>query len=125
MVFYNHSYGKGQPIHAICWLKDTPAHVIEPRFPGAVEKIINLGDFWDETALAANRDNILYTTTAISGTFDRAYRFISAAGSLINDTYRLALDATDTTKIVRYASRAPIVSLSRAGNKPVPKASAF
>ena len=34
-----------------CIADGTSPHVIEPRFPGAVEELVNLGDYWDEEQL--------------------------------------------------------------------------
>ena len=37
----------------------TSPHVIEPKYPGAVEQIVNLGDCWDTAFLRHSREAIM------------------------------------------------------------------
>ena len=78
---------------------------MEPKFVGAVEIIVNIGDSFDYDALYREKEKVIGLTKQNTALHRRATRFLSAAGSLINDTYRLAMDATDTEKVVRYARR--------------------
>ncbi|MDR3558049.1 MAG: hypothetical protein P4L61_00810 [Candidatus Pacebacteria bacterium] len=70
-----------------------------------MESIINLGECCDEAKLAQHHDKIIIFAARISAIYDRAYRFLSAAGSLQGDMGRQALECTDTGKIERYAMR--------------------
>ncbi len=79
--------------------------MVEPRYPGAFETLIALGDCWDEDALEASRPQIMELSARISRCHEHSSRFLSAAGSILNDTYRIALEFTDAAKIERYASR--------------------
>ncbi|WP_215533567.1 hypothetical protein [Solibaculum mannosilyticum] len=88
-----------------CLLDATAPHVVEPKFPGACETIVNLGDHWDHAFLHKHYKEIIATSQACSALHERATRFLAAAGSLQTDTYRFALECTDTAKISRYASR--------------------
>ena len=38
------------PDKKLVMLDGTPPHTLEPAFPGACEKILNFGDFWDDNA---------------------------------------------------------------------------
>ncbi|MBE3577135.1 MAG: ATPase [Limnochordales bacterium] len=67
------------PEIGIAIVDGTAPHVIDPRFPGAVDEIINLGEFWDEAMLAASRDEITLLTREISSLFARAYWYLRAA----------------------------------------------
>jgi len=89
----------------VCVADGTPPHTLEPRFPGAVETIINLGEFWDAERLFADRDEIIRLTTENASMHRRCVRFLEAAQSLKNDVCRIALQYTDAEKIERYASR--------------------
>lgn len=88
-----------------CVIDGTPPHAVEPRFPGAVETILNLGDCWDEDKLAQEHERIILFGTRASACYDRSYRFLSAAAAMQGDTARFLLDCTDNTKIERYATR--------------------
>ena len=93
------------PSLKICVLDGSSPQAIEPKYPGAVESIVSLGDCWNEKKLSAEQDKIIHFAARIHSFYDRAYRFLSAAASLQNDTYRLVLDCTGTGKIDRYALR--------------------
>lgn len=79
--------------------------MIEPKYPGAFETVVNLCDCWDEDALQQERAPIVaaYARTALC--HERCCRFLAAAGALLNDSYRIAADYTDAAKITRYAAR--------------------
>lgn len=83
----------------------TPPHVIEPKYPGAFETVVNLTDCWDEEKLQRKRGEIVELCTRNSTCHDRCCRFLTAASSLIYDTYRIAVECTDPEKIARYARR--------------------
>lgn len=57
----------------VCFLDGTSPHVVEPKYPGAVDEIIDLGRFWEPSLIAENKDNIIKLTELISLNFARAY----------------------------------------------------
>lgn len=69
----------------IALVDGTPPHVVEPRYPGAVEQIINLGDCWSEDNIRPYKENIMKTNERISDCFKRAYRYLASAGHLLDD----------------------------------------
>ncbi len=60
--------------HQICILDGTAPHVVDPRFPGAVDEIINLGDYWRQKSIRKNRPAVIELTQTISRCFQRAYK---------------------------------------------------
>lgn len=64
----------------------TAPHIVEPRYPGAVDEIINLGEFWDRSQLEEHRSEIIRLTNEISATFNRAYEKFAKA-KLIHDEW--------------------------------------
>lgn len=88
-----------------CIADGTAPHVIEPRFPGAVEELINLGVCWNAEQLRAHADGIRAASIKNSAYHQRCVGFLSAAGSLANDTLRIALECINADKIAAYASR--------------------
>lgn len=97
--------GLAVPPLKVCLLDGTPPHAIEPKYPGAVESIINLGECCDENALARQHDKIIVFAARISAIYDRAFRFLGAAGSLQADIARQAYECADLGKMERYATR--------------------
>jgi hypothetical protein len=88
---------------AVC--DGTAPHTVEPKYPGALESIVDVSACWDEGALFACRGDIIPLTKSISLCHEQSCRFLSAASSLLGDTYRLALGALNTPKLSSYLSR--------------------
>lgn len=83
----------------------TSPHVIEPKFPGAVENIINMGDFWDKKRLAEKSDVIRSLTLENSMHHFRSARYLSAAGAINSENVRLASSFVKEDKINSFAIR--------------------
>ncbi len=57
----------------VCILDGTAPHMVDPRYPGAVDEIINLGNYWQQKLLHKNRSQIIELTSKVSICFERAY----------------------------------------------------
>ncbi len=88
-----------------CIADGTSPHVIEPRYPGASEEIINLGQFFNKAVLKENAEEIIRLTDENAACHRRCRRFLEAAAMLRSDISRIALDCTDEEKVRRFASR--------------------
>ena len=64
----------------ICFLDGTNPHMIDPKYPGAVDEIINLGHFWDREKMHKNRQSIITLTDSISNYFKLAYSRLCESG---------------------------------------------
>ena len=60
----------------------TSPHVVEPRFPAAVDRYVNLGRFYDVEACKQVRDSIVAHTLEYQAAYARAYRALQAAGEV-------------------------------------------
>ena len=93
------------PELGVAVIDGTSPHAHEPRYPGACEKIINLGAHFDEAKLRENRAEIERLTDECSACYKRGERFLSAAG----ETERLRLDVAarcfDTEKARKAVRR--------------------
>ncbi|MBQ7541744.1 MAG: hypothetical protein IJT44_05585 [Clostridia bacterium] len=89
----------------ICIADGTAPHILEPRYPGAVERTVDLSAFWNFDRLRESRSAIVRLSDENAACHKRAVRFLQAAESLSRDMRRLALECVDTDKIERYASR--------------------
>ncbi|NMB33273.1 MAG: ATPase [Clostridium sp.] len=63
----------------------TYPHIVDPKNPGAVDEIINLGDFWDEKGIRKNKTEILKINKKTKKAFESAYRYIKAAHIIYQD----------------------------------------
>lgn len=82
----------------------TSPHIVDPKNPGAVDEIINLGRFWDNDGLTRNRERIIETNAEISRLFRRAYRYLQAGYSLYSDNEAIYSRAMDHGKANRVIS---------------------
>ena len=83
----------------------TAPHILEPKYPGASENILNLGEFWEEAKLASATEKIAHLIEENSRRHENCCRFLGAAASMQSDTYQLALDYTDVPKIAQAVRR--------------------
>lgn len=57
----------------IALLDGTAPHIVDPKNPGAVDEIINLGDYWNPDIMKQSREEIKACNTKVSSYFQRAY----------------------------------------------------
>ncbi len=93
------------PEKRICFADGTSPHVMEAKYPGAVEEIINLGQFWDSKQLEKNREHIITLTNCNKALHKQSARYVYAAGQAAEDTAKIISSALNTEKIENYASR--------------------
>lgn len=82
------------PALKMAFIDGTSPHVVDPKYPGAVDEIINFGMFWNEEGIRKHKKDIIKISGEISGLFNRAYRYLKAAYSIYEDShvlYQLAL----------------------------------
>ena len=70
----------------------TAPHVVEPRFPGAVEEIVNLGDGFDYGALAGAAKQIIELTQSKSASYKIGYSALKCAGEIYKCLDSILLD---------------------------------
>ncbi len=63
-------------------LDGTAPHVSEPKFPGAREEIVNLGQCWDGEILRRQKNEIIALSERKSGEYKCAYTFLRSVGNL-------------------------------------------
>lgn len=66
----------------IAMLDGTAPHTHDPKYPGAAETIINLGQYWCEDILKGQREEIIARTEKKAELFGQAYGYFSAAATL-------------------------------------------
>jgi hypothetical protein len=77
----------------------TAPHMTDPKTPGAVDEIINLGEFWNEAGISENRNEIIKVRDEISDCFARAYRYLGAALKICEDTEIINQRAMDRSAV--------------------------
>ena len=104
------------PLLKVALLDGTAPHVVDPIYPGAVDEIINLGEYWDKEKLESRKNDIIKITKENSRLFQKAYAYLKASGKIYDVYERTALNVSDintnelTLELVRkYFSDYPIV----------------
>lgn len=77
----NHSLdGVLVPALKVAVIDGTAPHVVDPVYPGAVEEIINLGEFWDGDQLRTHAEDIRSLTDQIGKVYRKAFKKLAEAG---------------------------------------------
>ena len=79
----------------------TAPHVIEPRYPAAVGRYVNLGQFYDVAAIKRSRGDVIHYTNAASAAYQRAYRALGAARQMSDSASALMREGMDAGKLLR------------------------
>ncbi len=69
------------------FMDGTAPHTVDPKYPIAVEKIVDLAVFCNEKELENRRDEIRNLVKAKSTAFKGGYRFLAAAGAVEQGVY--------------------------------------
>lgn len=73
------------PTLGVALIDGTSPHIVDPKHPGCVDEILNLGEYWNESKMINNKNEILSYTKEISKRFQRAYRILKAAKAVYDD----------------------------------------
>ena len=85
----------------ICILDGTAPHIVDPRYPGAVDEIINLGNYWQQKLLHKNRPKIIELTSKVSICFQRAYMRLRESKSAFSEWESYYQEARDDEAVNR------------------------
>lgn len=79
----------------------TAPHVIEPQYPAAADRYVNLGEFYDIAAAKTAREEIVRHTKEGSAAYQRAYLALGAARQIEDGERALAAEGLDREKLLR------------------------
>lgn len=94
----------------------TSPHVFDPIYPGCCQKIINLGECWDEAKLKSAKDEIIAATDSNKSLHARVKRFLTAISNICGDTYFCASNCIDNDKFSGFINRFGKKILDRHGS---------
>lgn len=83
------------PQIGVAILDGTHPHVIDPKYPGAVDEIVHLGEFWDAPGIRRHRAEIARLKAASSHAYQRAYRYLAAARLVYDEIEAIHTRAVD------------------------------
>lgn len=69
----------------------TSPHIVEPKYPLAVERYVNLGEFADYGEISNKKDEIISVKEKYSKYFEHVYRLTASAAHIDNELFDMAL----------------------------------
>jgi len=91
------------PALKVAIIDGTSPHIIDPKTPGAIDEIVNFGDYWDEAGISKSKNEILKENAYIGRLFKRAYRYLAAAAIIQSDNAEIAKLAVDRQRVLEEA----------------------
>ena len=79
----------------------TSPHAMDPKFPGAVEEIVNLGEQIHRNRIIKYRDEVELLTKKNKESYRRGYAFLRAAKALEEERYREIVSCVDMAKVAK------------------------
>ena len=105
-IEFHHCSGDPDSIDAVyipelkvAMVDGTAPHVIDPRFPGAVDEVVNLGECWVEDNMVANRECIIKSIEENGKIYKRVYKYLAAAKIIHDDIEWVYGQAMDYEKL--------------------------
>jgi hypothetical protein len=86
------------PALQIGFVDGTFPHNMDPQYPGIVEQLINLGDYWDSSVLMANKDKIKDLFQSKSLHLAAAYRYYEQAKEIHDEWEQIYIQSMDFYK---------------------------
>ena len=77
--------------------------MVEPKYPGVVERYVNMGDCYNKEALWPLRQKIADCMSGYKGCYQRAYRCLNAAADIMEDQRAVLLTDTLAQKLAKRA----------------------
>lgn len=106
------------PTLAAAIVDGTAPHVVEPKFPGAVERYVNLGDCYDKKALSAVKGELMACMAGYKSCYSRAYRCLAAAAQIGEDMRALLLTPALEARMSKRAKGILSREIKRTGREP-------
>ncbi len=91
------------PKRRIVVLDGTAPHIVEPNFPGICEELVNLGQGFKNEMFEGKAGEILELNSKCALCHRAAQRYLAAAGKLLSDARRCAVDCVHIDKAAAYA----------------------
>lgn len=70
------------PALAVAWVDGTAPHVIDPKYPGVVDEIVDFGPYCNVALLQDKKNDIITIQAEVSQAFQRAFRYLRAAKNI-------------------------------------------
>jgi hypothetical protein len=83
----------------VALIDGTAPHIVDPKNPGAVDEILNLGEFWNESGLVGDKNDIINYNKQVRMRFFSAYRYLMSAKQMQDDIEVIIGEGVDGEKV--------------------------
>lgn len=83
----------------VAMIDGTAPHSTDPKTPGAVDEILDLGKYWNEDKIRSHKENIMDISKEVSIYFNRAYKYLRASRVVFEDLESLNKLALNVSKL--------------------------
>ena len=91
--------------HKKCIVDGTAPHVIDPKYPGISDEIINLGTYWDTKKLKSHETEIVKLCQENAAYHATSKKYLSAYGCAYDSTSRIISDSLNYEKLNGFCKR--------------------
>lgn len=92
--------------------------MVEPKFPGVVERYVNVGECYDKAGLGDVRREIMGCMTGYQECYQRAYRCLGAAADIFEDMRSLLVTPAVQAQVAKRARGILSREVKRTGGAP-------
>ena len=92
------------PERKIAFVDGTSPHVIDPITPGAVDYIVNFGDFWNDKKIADDKNEIITYNEECSRWYRIAYNYLRAARAVLDNLSMVQEEGIELSEIYKLAA---------------------
>lgn len=83
-------------------LDGTAPHVVDPKIPGAIDEIVNFGDFWNVDDIEASKADVVKCNSTIGSYFQRTFKYLKAAEPIFREIESKNCAAMDFAKVNKF-----------------------
>ena len=88
-----------------CIADGTAPHVLEPKYPGASEKIINLGEYWNDGKLQKNSKILMDLFEKNKNYHEKTAQFLKSLGEIKKSANRILDDCIEHKRLNEFIER--------------------
>ena len=88
------------------FLDGTAPHTVDPKFPGAVDQILNFGRFWEKKKLMNYSQKIIDLSNEISYHFNKSYEILAKTKKISELQRNYYKEIIDENKLLNYSKKA-------------------
>lgn len=86
------------PSLKVALIDGTAPHVVDPKNPGAVDEIINLGEYWDESKITVARNEVIKVNKRVGRYFKTAYSLLKESKVAYDEWKSYVSESIDSSK---------------------------